>query len=239
MVDKKTIRNRIRRVPIMGDALAGALRVARRNFFPGSQMYWERHYARCGTSGNGSEGAFAQFKASVLNEFVAEKNIDSVIEFGCGDGQQLALAKYPRYLGLDVSPTVLRWTMRTFADDPAKSFLLYDPELFVDPANLITADLALSLDVIYHLVEDDVYETHLRHVFSSAHRFVVLFTSDADSLTMVERLAPHVRHRSVLRDVAGRFPKWWLRNRIPHLYPYRGANTETSFAEFFVYERCV
>jgi hypothetical protein len=35
---------------------------------------------------------------------VAERRIRSVIEFGCGDGNQLGLMRYPSYLGLDIEP---------------------------------------------------------------------------------------------------------------------------------------
>ena len=44
-------------------------------------------------------GELAKFKARVMNDFVRENGIRSVIELGCGDGMQLALADYPRYLG--------------------------------------------------------------------------------------------------------------------------------------------
>jgi hypothetical protein len=71
--------------------------------FNGSSSFWERNYARGGTSGSGSYGAFAQAKAAFLNEFVHQHDLQSVIEFGCGDGHQLSLADYPRYVGLDVS----------------------------------------------------------------------------------------------------------------------------------------
>lgn len=40
------------------------------------------------------------------NDFVRARGIDSVIEFGCGDGAQLALAEYPAYGGIDVSPAM-------------------------------------------------------------------------------------------------------------------------------------
>jgi SAM-dependent methyltransferase len=230
------VKQRIKRVPVAGTGLVRATRYLRRHAFPGSQPYWERHYARGGTSGDGSQGARARFKAEVLNDFVARHQVTSVVELGCGDGQQLSLAAYPRYLGLDVSPTVLRRAIDRFADDPTKSFLCYTPGHFTDPARFVSADLAISLDVIYHLVEDDAYHLHLRDLFGAARRFVVLFTSDADSLATVERPAPHVRHRPVPRDVAARFPDWRLRERIPNRYPYRGCGTETSFADFFIYE---
>jgi SAM-dependent methyltransferase len=230
------MKQRIKRVPMAGPGLVRVRRYLSRHTFSGSRRYWEHHYARGGTSGEGSAGARARFKAEVLNDFVTRHGVGSVVEFGCGDGQQLALASYPRYLGLDVSPTVLRRTMDRFAGDPTKSFLCYDPARFTDPAGFLTADLALSLDVIYHLVEDDAYFLHLRQVFDTARRFVVLFTSDRQGLATVEQTAPHVRHRPVARDVGELFPQWRLRERIPNRYPYRGPETATSFADFFIYE---
>ena len=205
--------------------------------FPGTLQYWEQRYARGGNSGDGSRGKHAEFKAKVLNGFVAEHRIESVIEFGCGDGEQLALADYPRYLGFDVSPTTLRRTIAKFADDPSKSFALYDPECFSDSAGLITADLAMSLDVIYHLVEDDVYERHLRHVFAAARKYVALYTSDADDPAMSGRFAAHLRHRPVLRDVKERFPEWRLLERIDNPHPYRTEGPSGSISDFFIYER--
>lgn len=234
---RTAVKQQIKRVPAVGPVLTRVTRYVRRRAFPGSQRFWERHYVQGGTSGSGSEGARARFKAEVLNDFVARHGVDSVVEFGCGDGQQLALANYPRYLGLDVSPTVLRRTRDRFADDPTKSFLCYDPASFADPARFVSADAAISLDVVYHLVEDDTYLRHLRHVFGAARRFVVLFTSDLDTLAAAEPPAPHVRHRPVVRDIAESFPDWRLRERVPNRYPYRGPGTATSFADFFVYER--
>ncbi|MFG3339546.1 class I SAM-dependent methyltransferase [Glycomyces sp. NPDC048151] len=173
----------------------------------------------------------------MLNEFVAEHGIDSVIEFGCGDGEQLALADYPRYLGFDVSPTTLRQTKSKFAGDPSKSFALYDSELYTDPAGLITADLAISLDVIFHLTEDDVYELHLDHVFGAARRYVVLYTSDLDDPGMDGEFAAHMRHHPVVRDVAKRFPEWRLASRIENPRPWSLEDTDGSISDFFVYER--
>jgi hypothetical protein len=71
--------------------------------FRGSAQYWERNYARGGTSGPGSYDALAEAKAAFLNDFVRAREVRSVIEFGYGDGHQLSLADYPSYTGLDVS----------------------------------------------------------------------------------------------------------------------------------------
>ena len=53
--------------------------------------YWENRYKNNGNSGAGSYGRLAEFKADVINNFIAENKITSVIEFGCGDGNQLSL----------------------------------------------------------------------------------------------------------------------------------------------------
>jgi SAM-dependent methyltransferase len=210
--------------------------VARQYAFPGSRRYWERHCAQGGHSGDGSRHLLAEFKAEVLNGLVVAHDIGSIVEFGCGDGQQLALARYPQYHGLDVSPTALARAADRFRADPTKSFTLHDPTRFADPAGHLAAEMALSLDVIHHVVEDELYELHLRHIFGAGRRLVVLFTSDADTLRVRERTAPHVRHRPVGRDVAAAFPQWRLRERIANRYPYQGAQTLTSFADFRVYE---
>ena len=67
--------------------------------FEGSSSYWENRYVADGNSGPGSYGDLAIFKAKILNEFIGTKNVQSVIEFGCGDGHQLSLARYPRISG--------------------------------------------------------------------------------------------------------------------------------------------
>ncbi len=179
--------------------LAGRLnRAVKGRRFPGSRAYWERRYASGGTSGAGSEGAEASFKADFLNDFVARERIASVVEFGCGDGRQLARSRYPCYVGLDVARGAIERCIARFSCDATKSFFLYDPECFVDRTGIFTADLALSLDVVFHLVEDRRFALHMHHLFNSGRRFVAIHSSDFDG----PGLGPHVRHRDVSAWVA-------------------------------------
>ena len=83
-------------------------------FFPGSEEYWEKRYALGKSSGVGSYSKYAVFKAEILNNFVEMYNIKTVIEYGCGDGNQLKLAKYPHYLGFDVSSTAIKFCSKLF-----------------------------------------------------------------------------------------------------------------------------
>ncbi len=78
-----------------------------------------------------------------MNSFVIEHDICSVIEFGCGDGNQLSLANYHAYIGLDVSKAAIKLCKERFQHDETKSFNLYDPQYFVDKYLVFRADLAL------------------------------------------------------------------------------------------------
>lgn len=218
-----TVKDLVR--PLPGVRQLSALR--QRIGFRGSAAFWEQKYARGGTSGLGSYGALAEGKAAFLNAFVREHGLRSVIEFGCGDGNQLSLADYPRYVGLDVSHTAIRMCKRRFAGDRSKSFFLYDGACFVDRGGLFTADLAISLDVIYHLTEDRVFDSYLEHLFAAGGRFVVVYATNME----MPGTAPHVRHRRFTRWVGGRCPQWRLMSVTP------GPNPGSGRADFFVYER--
>jgi SAM-dependent methyltransferase len=155
--------------------------------------------------------------------------VRSVIEFGCGDGNQLTLAKYPAYLGFDVSETAVERCRKLFAADPAKKFDLmqrYHGE---------RADLTLSLDVIYHLVEDEVFEHYMRALFDASTRYVVIYSSDSDDNRRHE--GPHVRHRRFSRWIRQNRADWRLSAHIPNRFPYKGDCKSGSFADFFIYER--
>jgi SAM-dependent methyltransferase len=222
---REALRDFIKRTPFLGD-LVGYRRAGP---FSGSRSYWERRYATGGDSGLGSYGILAQFKADVINTLVARHRIRSVIEFGCGDGNQLTLAKYPQYLGFDVSGSAVLRCRELFKDDPSKSFRLtsaYCGE---------KADLALSLDVIFHLVENNVFENHMHTVFGAANRYVVIYSSDFEDPERQE--GPHVRHRKFTRWVRRNLPDWILVEHIPNRHPYSGDAHTGSFCEFYVYEK--
>lgn len=198
--------------------------------FQGSSAYWNERYQQSGTSGPGSAGHLAEFKAEVLNSFVAKNGIQSVIEFGCGDGVQLSLAKYPQYVGIDVAEGSVTNCRRRFSGDPSKTFYLANQI----PPNLGRIDLVLSLDVIFHLVETKVFDAYMHSLFAHAGRFVVIYSSDKDQPGEV----PHVRHRAFTQWIKVHQPKWKQSGYIPNKYPFDPARPdETSFADFYVFEK--
>jgi SAM-dependent methyltransferase len=171
--------------------------------FRNSQSYWERRYQAGGTSGPGSYALQAQYKADFLNRFVEENAVASVIELGCGDGNQLGLAAYPRYLGIDVAASAVSRCIESFGHDSSKSFVTFDLRAFADPARFLHADLALSLDVIFHLVEDEVFEAYMHALFNAADRFVIIYARDREARDP----GRHVRWRKytpwIERNIAG------------------------------------
>ncbi|MEE9293700.1 MAG: class I SAM-dependent methyltransferase [Phycisphaerae bacterium] len=228
------MRELIRRLPLVKSVVLEVRTVLGRPFFPGSVKFWESRYRKGNTSGGGSYGRLAQFKAQTLNSFVADNGITSVIEFGCGDGHQLTLARYPRYVGLDVSRTAIHLCKERFKNDRTKSFYLYESSCFVDNLHLFTADLAISLDVVYHLVEDEVYTAYMSHIFDAARKFVIVYSSDG-----TERCPSlYIRHRPFTSWVASHRPEWSLVEKIDNPYPYDGIDSDTtSWSDFFVFNR--
>jgi SAM-dependent methyltransferase len=230
-----SLKSFIKGIPLIGSTAGKLARLpivarARDLAFPGSASFWESVYRKGGSSGPGSYGRLAQFKAEVLNEFVRTKNIRTVIEFGCGDGAQLQLAKYPEYVGVDVSPAAIDRCSLLFVNDISKRFYLAGAL----PADLGTFDLALSLDVIYHLVEDRIFEEYMRRLFNFSRNYIVIYASDFEARTP----AVHVRHRKfttwITKNVRDWQPAGFVANRFPE-DPRQPE--ETSFADFHFFAR--
>lgn len=199
--------------------------------FSSSSDYWQRRYLDGGTSGGGSYGRLAHFKATVLNDLVKSKGVKSVIEFGCGDGAQLALAFYPTYVGVDVSPAAVEICRQRFAGDISKSFIALDSFR----QSRATADLGLSLDVIYHLVEDRVFDEYMRDLFGASKRLVAIYSSNSDAIADP---APHVRHRVFTEWVAHHAADWRLIATHKNPYPYSWRDrTNTSPCDFYIFEK--
>jgi hypothetical protein len=214
----------LRRLPWADDML---VRTGGAGWRRDSATYWEDRYAGGGSSGSGSSGRLAEFKAEIINGFVSDNAIESVIEFGCGDGNQLRLAKYPQYLGFDVSASCVSACRNLYRADTTKRFEL------VNNYQGETAELALSLDVIYHLVEHNVFEEHMRQLFSAAERYVCVYSSNSDNAGPL--FAKHIRHRRFADWVSVNQTDWTLLEHIPNRYPYSGDQHQGSWSDFYLY----
>lgn len=196
--------------------------------FENSSKFWEERYKSGGNSGPGSYDQLAEFKAKIINDLLRQLQVHEVFELGCGDGNQLSMLQLPYYTGVDVSPSIIEKCKKKFKDDPIKQFVLLQdlPEK--------QFDMGLSLDVIYHLVEDDIYQKHLKLLFEQSKRFVLIYSSNSEE----EAGGPaHVKHRKFTDDVAREHKKWALVKHIPNEYPFQGDYNTGSSADFYLYAR--
>lgn len=230
-----SLKNFIKSIPLVGPAASRlsqlpAFARARRLAFPGSAAFWEAVYRKGDTSGPGSYGRLAEFKAEVVNEFVQSRKIRSVIEFGCGDGSQLRLGKYPEYVGVDVAASSVHRCSALFANDATKRFYLADAL----PRDLGPFDLALSLDVIYHLIEDSAFDLYMRRLFVVARRSVVIYSSNY----VGPGEGSHVQHRKFTDWIAHNARDWQQEGFVGNRFPFDARHPDqTSFADFYFFGR--
>ncbi len=95
-------------------------------------------------------------------------------------------------------------------------------------------DLALSLDVIFHLLEQPVFEAYMEDLFFLSERYVVIYSSNHEAYTPW----PEFRHRNFTGYVQEPFPQWEHIKFIPNRYPYHiGQEEDTSASDFYIYKK--
>lgn len=191
-----------------------------------SAFYWDNRYRKGGNSGAGSFGRLAEFKADIINTFVRDNNINNVIEFGCGDGAQLDLYEIPHYVGVDVSEFVLDKCLEKYDSDKNKIFCLGSTDL--------TGELSMSIDVIYHLLENDVYDRYMRDLFGASSKWVIIYATNSP---FIKNKAEHIKHRWFTEWVKHNRPDFILKNVIKNKYPYKGDVKTGSHCDFYIYEK--
>lgn len=103
-------------------------------------------------SGIGSEPSATGAYIAMLQDFLCQHEIRSVVDFGCGDWQFSQLIDWTgvRYFGFDVVASVIEANQRTFGAD---SISFHVAEV---GARLPAADLVLCKDVLQHLPSSEV-----------------------------------------------------------------------------------
>jgi hypothetical protein len=186
--------------------------------FKNSTDYWEKRYKGGDNSGIGSYGKLAEFKAEIINSFIKDNNIQTSCEFGCGDGNQLSLLEVNNYIGYDVSDTILNKCKVKFKDTNKKFYNVKD-------YNNEKYDLSLSLDVIYHLVENDIFETYMSNLFNSSDNVIIYSSNFIDTGNF------HVKHRKFTTWVESNRSDYKLIETIDNPY------SKDSSADFFIYKK--
>lgn len=164
--------------------------------------YWDSRYKGGGNSGWGSHDlSSVNFKKNYVNHLISKHSTKTVVELGCGDGNQLTTFKgYEKYYGHDISDNIIGKCKTKFMGDDSKEFTNNTDVLLVRKY-----DLSLSLDVIYHLVEDEVYEKYMHDLFNLSNLVCIFGTNRLESSA-----APHCTHREISEFINKHYKEYKL-----------------------------
>lgn len=176
--------------------------------------YWNDRYYNGGHSGSGSKGNLLKWKAEIINAFIEEKEIKTVVDLGCGDGNLSQLLK-GTYHGVDISTIAIKIAK---GKRKGKYYTTPPDEVF---------DLAISADVIFHITDKQALKEHLSYL--KKHKYFIIYSPKE-----IETKVDHVRswdwlkmlRRKPLRTIKQKYP-------VSQFGTSRG-----SYSEFYIYKGC-
>ena len=162
-----------------------------------SKSFWENRYRNNGNSGLGSYGDESKFKSSYINDLIKKESVKTITDLGCGDGNQISLLSgFKKYYGYDFSDTALI---------KAKNINKGSEYEFINNiSDLPISDMSMSLDVTYHIIEDNLFDEYLSKLFMLGERYVLIYSMDVDA----PQISEHIKSRS--------FTKWVKENDIKY-----------------------
>lgn len=172
--------------------------------------YWENRYktrkktSKGYGSGIGSEGKENEYKTNYVNDFIAKNNIKTVIDYGCGAGNfTIGLTGFEHYIGYDISQSCIDFCINRFKNR--------DNLTFTTDTALLSSDyeLGLSIDVLFHQVNDNDYIEHLMMLFR--HKYVIIYSHDTDENKIQNE---HVLFRKISKTIAEMFPNYRLTKAV-------------------------
>jgi SAM-dependent methyltransferase len=184
--------------------------------------YWESRYARGGNSGAGSYGSCLDNKKALISGLLEERGIHSVVDLGCGDGTVIDIFRdLGSYIGYDVSRTAIdRLVARGYPGH--YQFRMADG---APPEH--APDLAMSLDVVFHLVEDAVFRRYMGMLTGVGARYLLVLTWNSSILSTEHTVGSHVLYRDFRACMEEDYPGY----RLVQEYPY-----ELPTSTYYLYE---
>jgi hypothetical protein len=108
-----------------------------------------------GSSGYGSLPQYTVGYREFLNNFIKQKDIKKVVDFGCGDWQFSKLIDWSNveYSGVDCIPSLIDHHNTNFGKENIKFYFLEDIDFFIEN---FTGDLLIVKDVLQHWLNDEI-----------------------------------------------------------------------------------
>jgi len=146
-----------------------------------TKNHWNNTYVTGGNSGVGSyRKDLYEYKLNFIKKLIVNQNIKSVFDFGCGDGHQLSEIVVGKdvesYIGIDISPYIIEENKKKYKDK-----IYYNLEEYeFDKKD--TFDLVLCLDVLYHIMEENLFNQTIGNLFKLSKKYVLIYAVDKDLL---------------------------------------------------------
>ena len=195
-----------------------------------STKYWEERYIKNGNSGSGSYNNLAIFKSNIINNFIKNNNIQEMLDYGMGDGNQLKYFDIKNYTGVDISKTIINKCKYIYKDDKNKNFYLIE-----NYNNSNKKELVISLDVLLHLVSDDIYVNYLDNLFNFSDKYVIIYSYNCNYQS-----ATHVKYREFIPYILNKYNNWKLINHIRNEYPadiHLKYDGNKSLSDFYIFKK--
>lgn len=184
-----------------------------------SKLYWEDRYKNGDNSGLGSYGDEANFKSNYINNFIKNFDIKSINDFGCGDSNQISMfAGFEKYTGFDISKTILNLCKDKFKSDNRFTFVNNTNDMSL-------SDVTFSLDVTYHVVEDEYFNEYMHNLFRLTNKYVLIYSINSDNSS---GFAEHLKNRKFVDWVNINYPNFELIDNKPFV----GKNNGIGFYLF-------
>ena len=97
------------------------------------------------------------------------------------------------------------------------------------------ADLSISLDVIFHIIEDKAFYLYMNNLFNSSNKYIIIYSSNTDK----RKSGMFVKHRK-FTDWIDKFMSinWRMIKYIPNKYSLDSKlNGTKSYSDFYIYEK--
>lgn len=145
--------------------------------------YWDGRYKERLGSGEGSRGDLLEYKAKYLNDLFKKYEVESVFDFGCGDGYLANLLECKQYFGVDISQHAAQ-QCRELVKKPnfvfeQGHFGNYGADVIKRKFNNlfgVDVDAVMCIDVLYHIMDENLVEIVLQSMFGAKAKIVITYT---------------------------------------------------------------
>ncbi|MBA3044795.1 MAG: class I SAM-dependent methyltransferase [Euryarchaeota archaeon] len=129
--------------------------------------YWEERYKQGKGSGEGSIGSYKKWKWEIIKHHV--KDLDDILDVGCGDLSFWEGQDCQKYTGIDFSSIIIENNQKLHPD---WKFIVASAS---DQLN-VSARIVLCLDVLFHIMDENTYIKILNNLGLWSNEWLLIFT---------------------------------------------------------------